>query len=333
MISLIKADVAYFYNIEHSEEWINEFSHQSEESRKQFKYIVDVHKIMDETYLNMLEKIEPELRQQHIMISARNLKNFKENQIKTNLQPIASPLAENPLSQTQRNSQVNHRQEESNPLTFVTEFCNLMKEKNEVKIFNFIINYIEPYIIIKKHKDSLLRVKTHFLESGVAIAFLSVLGLIGFLRMEKTFGPDPRILNLFTDSIIPFYRDNYLKKYPDSSPNSTPQANNTESNKRKNISPTSSEKDEGESSKRKSKKPKTTKENTENLSKNAFTEEYLLKNQTTAQKENSFETVEVPVNCRENPEKEELDWFDTVINVQEANDLNLTQGDSLGCCN
>ena len=58
LISSIKADLAYFNNIEHSQEWAF-YSTQSEEIQKLFKFKVEIEKNKDEIYLRILEKVEP----------------------------------------------------------------------------------------------------------------------------------------------------------------------------------------------------------------------------------------------------------------------------------
>ena len=125
-ISLLKADIAYFNNIENAEVWVNEFSRLSEESMKSFKFLVDVHKITDEIFLNMLEKIEPKLREQYTNKMMRNLRNDTGAFLQRTPQFVASPIpisAGNAVpieSPSQPNPQSNHRQQELNLPTIPT---------------------------------------------------------------------------------------------------------------------------------------------------------------------------------------------------------------------
>lgn len=56
--SLIKADLAYFNNIENSQEWAT-YHTQSIEIGKLFKFNVEIAKVKDEIYLQLIETIEP----------------------------------------------------------------------------------------------------------------------------------------------------------------------------------------------------------------------------------------------------------------------------------
>jgi hypothetical protein len=66
----LKADIAYFNNIENSEEWTY-YSQQSEEIKKMFKFTVEIEKNCDEFYLQILEKVEEEAKKLFIKTQLR----------------------------------------------------------------------------------------------------------------------------------------------------------------------------------------------------------------------------------------------------------------------
>ena len=132
-MSLLKADIAYFNNIENAEVWLKGFSHLSE---KLFKFFVDVHKITDETHLNILEKIELKLREQFINIRIRNLTKHAAAPLQRPSQFIASPLPNAPGnaipigSPSQTNFQINHRPQESGLPTNPTPLPSPQRQPN-----------------------------------------------------------------------------------------------------------------------------------------------------------------------------------------------------------
>ena len=326
-ISLLKADIAYFNNIENTEVWVKEVNNLSEESTKLFKFFVDVHKITDETCLNTLEQIEPKLREQFINIRVRNSMKRTAAPLPRLPQSIASPLpaAGNVVSirsPSQTNPQSNYQQQQSSLPTMLTPLPrkqpilslnemldSLIKEKNEAELFKFIVRYLD--CIEAKHKNHLLKVNQ---ISEPTRALIVLLGLLETLIREETSVLKAKMWNLFRNSILQIFAISHTNSSSNSS-----QVLNKESNKRKKSSATSSkkgkEKTVKEPSTRKSKKSKT-KTAAESPSENVPREEAIQNDQTSTLNEtHPVERVEAAVIREENLEKEkELDWLDSVIN-------------------
>ena len=242
-ISLLKADIAYFNNIEHAEVWVKGFSHLSEESMKSFKFFVDVHKITDETYLNILEKIEQKLREQFINIKMGNLRKHTAVPLLRPPQSIASSLphaAGNVVSigsSSQPNPQSSYRQQESSLPTIPTPLptlprqpnmpttlpqspvppclqslneilTRLIKEKNEAEIFKFIVRHLD--CIETKHINHLLMINQ---ISDPTRALIDVLGLLETLIREETSVLKAKMWNLFKDSILQILYENSLTNH------------------------------------------------------------------------------------------------------------------------
>ena len=293
--SSLKADIAYFNNIENSEEWIKEYSHLSEKTIKQFKFTVDVNKIKDEISLNVLEQIEPIARQQFI-----NKKMLGAKKCLATCPQTTSPGV--PQRSFSPKPTPSHQPLEIISLKRILE--EFIEKKDAYKIINFIFYNLRSYCL-KTHKNNVILIQNNLSISNPTKALVPLLQLIKILIAEKNTELCPERLNLFQDSLLQFI---FSKDSPSTI---NPQEIDTVSNKRKKITWNFSlEKGEGPL-----KKPSS--RDTASPSKNVPAEEVVQKNQTTtAQKGNhSVERVETPIISGENPEKENEhnDWLDPMI--------------------
>ena len=106
LIIALKADLAYFNNIENSEEWTF-YSKQSEEIKKLFQFKVEIEKNKDEIYLQILEKVETAAKRLFLTASLQRSNQAAILQIRPIPQatPIAFPRPMPPHSQESRHYQ------------------------------------------------------------------------------------------------------------------------------------------------------------------------------------------------------------------------------------
>ena len=183
LISSIKADLAYFNNIENSQEWAL-FSTQSEELKELFKFKVEIEKNKDEIYLQMLEKIEPEAKQHHINVFIHSTVSYSDV-IKHNPTSQAPP---NSISQTMhpplfipmQGSQAQEIEEMTRVFLF-----NLKQKKSVQQIFEYTLSTLFN-VIPKECYKALSEIR--MLDPNSRMTYLKLLSLLERLKNENSLG-------------------------------------------------------------------------------------------------------------------------------------------------
>jgi hypothetical protein len=198
LIIALKADLAYFNNIENSEEWTF-YSKQSEEIKKLFQFKVEIEKNKDEIHLQIFEKVETAAKWLFIKTSLQRRRNqaaILPIRPISQVTPIAFPrpmpppfTGISPLSKPQFNLDVN-------PQSIVDE---LNKLKSIDGIFNFIIKILKP-VTPKEYSVNLHEVAT--LNPMSIYSFVNLVSLIQEMKKNTAYINLFQMLELYLNRTI-----------------------------------------------------------------------------------------------------------------------------------
>ena len=281
--SLIKADIAYFDNIDHSIEWVKDFSYRSIESIKIFRFSKSVAKKTDEIFLDLIERLEPIVTQHYIYHRLQNNNQATLLFPEQGTQDLPTKSMNNPSLIYQLTQKQQKPDFPPGPVAVLKE---LERKKNIEEILTFMIDLLDNYMP-KKYSYLLKEIKFFYNLNKLLIALQKVNILLPSLIHEKT----PSYGTVF-GTLLKFLHQSVIIQEACSKNNfQLYQFINPESNKRKKTS-TPSAKMGKEKSVKKPSRGKKSKTNTESSSKNIPTEEVVQKNQMALQKDDlDFEGV------------------------------------------